>query len=313
MTVSPHSALDAPTTAVARSQRDLLRITDLASEQLTGLLDLADAMRNAPAYWTPRSANGPAVACLFGRRSLRAASSFDVAARRIGLRPIVLSPGDPAADAHALSSCAAGIVAATPAQATLEELAGAATVPVVNAGTETHRPSQALADLLTLRRHYGYLDGIRLAYVGAGGGVAHSLMEAAALAGMHMTVATPPGCGPDHAVTLAAMRLADANAGSLHVGYDPHAAVVDADAVYTDGWAANGTRADALRGYRVSGDLMRAAASTAVFLHPQPVRREVEVTSDVIDGAASMVAEQAANRLPVEQAVLHTFVGAPAG
>src|SRR4051812_36337749 len=238
MPVSPHSAYNGTsTTADARTakHRHLLRIADLTAAQLTDLLDLADAMRNGPAYWTPVTPNGPAVACVFDRDSTRTRASFEVAARRLGLLPIIVSPGTPSAEASALSSYTAAIVASASAQSALEQLAGAASVPVVNAGTPQHHPCQALADLLTLRRRYGYLEGIRLAYIGAGDNVTHSLMEAAALSGMHLTVATPPGYGPDPDVTRAAMQIAGAHDGSVHVGHDPHGAVVDVDAVYTGG------------------------------------------------------------------------------
>jgi ornithine carbamoyltransferase len=312
MSVSPHSPHDATsTTVLARlgTHRDLLRIADLTAAQLTGLLDVAEAMRNGPAYWAPVTAKGPAVACLFDRSSIRTRASFEAAARRLGLLPIVLSPGTLSADAATLSSYTAAIVAAAPAQAALQQLADAASVPVVNAGTAAHRPCQAVADLLTLRRRYGYLDGIRRAYVGAATGILHSLMEAAALAGMHLTVATPHGYGPDPDVARAATRLADAHAGSLHVGYDPRGAVAEADAVYAGAWASSAMRRlPELQPYRVSGDLMRAAAPGAVFLHPRPAHRGVEVAAEVIDGPASLVSEQAANRQPVEQAVLHRSI-----
>src|ERR687896_1603696 len=218
---------------------DLLRIADLTSAQLNALLDLADGMKDGAAWWTA-ARHGPAVACLFDKPSTRTRVSFEVAAHRLGMLPIMLRPdelqlgrGEPLADtARVLSSYTAAIVVRTFAQATLEELAAAASVPVVNALTDTHHPCQALADLLTLRRHYGYLDGLRIAYVGDGNNVAHSLMEAGALAGMHVAVSTPPGYEPDHDVTLRALALASEHGGSIQIGNDPRSVVDDADAVY---------------------------------------------------------------------------------
>jgi ornithine carbamoyltransferase len=248
---------------------------------------------------------------------------FEVAAHRLGMLPMVLGPGElrlgrgekPADTARVLSSYAAGIVVRTFAQATVEELAGAATVPGVNALTADHHPCQALADLLTLRRHYGYLDGIRLAYVGDGNNVAHSLMEAGALAGMHVTVATPPDYRPNPAVTRRAMDLAGAHGGSIRINHDPRSVVADADAVYTDVWVSMGQDAERdrrvrdLQGYQVNDALMRAAAPEAVFMHCLPAHRGLEVTAEVIDGPASIVWEQAANRLPTEQAALRSLIG----
>jgi ornithine carbamoyltransferase len=297
---------------------DLLRIADLTATQLTALLDLAEEMKDGPAWWTGPG-QGTAVACLFDKPSTRTRVSFEAAAHRLGMLPIMLRPdelqlgrGEPLADtARVLSSYTAAIVVRTFAQATLEELAGAASVPVVNALTDDHHPCQALADLLTLRRHYGYLDGLRLAYVGDGNNVAHSLMEAGALAGMHVTVATPPGYGPHADVTAEAMELAATHGGSIRLAPNPRVAVAGADAVYTDVWVSMGEDAERerrladLRAYQVDGALMRAAAPEAVFMHCLPAHRGLEVAAEVIDGPSSIVWEQAANRLPTEQATLH--------
>ena len=165
-------------TATTTRPSDLLRIGDLTAVQLNTLLDLGDEMKDGPIWWTA-ARHGTAVACLFDKPSTRTRVSFEVAAHRLGMLPIMLRPdelqlgrGEPLADtARVLSSYVAAIVVRTFAQATLEELADAASVPVVNALTDDHHPCQALADLLTLRRNYGYLEGIRLAYVGDGNNV----------------------------------------------------------------------------------------------------------------------------------------------
>jgi ornithine carbamoyltransferase len=309
-------------TATTTTPSDLLRIADLTATQLNALLDLADEMKDGPSWWIA-ARNGQAIACLFDKPSTRTRVSFEVAAHRLGMLPIMLRPdelqlgrGEPLADtARVLSSYTAAIVVRTFAQATLEELADAASIPVVNALTDDHHPCQALADLLTLRRHYGYLEGIRLAYVGDGNNVAHSLMEAGALAGMHVTVATPRGYGPHPDVTRTTMELAVAHGGSINVMHDAHSAVTDADAVYTDVWVSMGEDAERVRrvrdfqAYQVNETLMRAARPGAVFMHCLPAHRGLEVTAEVIDGASSIVWEQAANRLPTEQATLRTLTG----
>jgi ornithine carbamoyltransferase len=310
-------------TAIAPTTRpsDLLRMADLTATQLNALLDLADEMKNGPTWWTA-ARNSTAIACLFDKPSTRTRVAFEVAAHRLGMHPIMLRPdelqlgrGEPLADtARVLSSYTAAIVVRTFAQATVEELAAAATVPVINALTDDHHPCQALADLLTLRRHYGYLEGIRLAYLGAGNNVAHSLMEAGALSGMHVTVATPHGYGPHPDVTRTAIGLAAEHGGSVNVCHDPRSAVDDVDAVYTDLWvsgedAERERRVSDLQAYQVDEALMRAAAPGAVFMHCLPAHRGLEVTAEVIDGPSSIVWEQAANRLPTEQATLHTLIG----
>jgi ornithine carbamoyltransferase len=234
------------------------------------------------------------------------------------LRPdeLQLGRGEPLADtARVLSGYVDAIVVRTFAQKTLDDLAAAASVPVVNALTDDHHPCQALADLLTLRRRYGHVNGLRLAYVGDGNNDAHSLMEAGALMGMHVTVATPRGYEPHPDVTGLTMELAMAHGGSVRVTHDPRDAVSGADAVYTDVWVSMGEdaehdrRLNDLRAFQVDVALMAVAAPGAVFMHCLPAHRGLEVTADVIDGPASIVWEQAANRLPTEQAVLHTLIG----
>ena len=309
-------------TATTTMPSDLLRIADLTATQLNALLDLADEMKNGPTWWTA-ARDATAVACLFDEPCPRARAPFEVAVHRLGMLPIVLRPdelklgrGEPLADAaRVLTTYAGAIVVRTSAQATLDELAAAASIPVVNASTDDHHPFQALADLLTLRRQYGYLDGIRLAYVGDGNNVAHSLMEAGALAGMHVAVATPPGYGPDHDVIVGALALAAEHGGSIQLGHDPRDAVAGADVVYSDAWASTGEEAELERrmrdfhAYQVNDALMRAAAPGAVFMHCLPAHRGPEVTQEVIDGASSIVWEQAANRLPIAQATLRTLIG----
>jgi len=307
-------------TATTTTPSDLLRIADLTATQLDALLDLADEMKDGPIWWTA-ARHGMAVAYLFDTPSTHTRVSFEVAAHRLGMLPIMLRPdelqlgrGEPLADtARVLSSYIAAIVVRTSAQATLEELADAASIPVINALTDDHHPCQALADLLTLRRHYGSLEGIRIAYVGDGNNVAHSLMEAGALAGMHVTVATPPGYEPDPEVAGITMELADAHGGSIDVMHDPRSAVAGADAVYTGAWvsmdedAGHERRVRDFDAYQVDDALMRAAAPEAVFMHCLPALRGLEVTAEVIDGPSSIVWEQAANRLPTEQATLRTL------
>jgi ornithine carbamoyltransferase len=190
----------------------------------------------------------------------------------------------------------------------------AASVPVINALTDDHHPCQALSDLLTIRDRPGELQGLRIAYLGDGNNVAHSLIEAACLAGMEIAVATPPGYEPDAAIVRAAQAAGRPRGARVAVTSDPDAAVVDAHAVYTDVWVSMGQDAErarrraALEPYRVDDRLMAQAAADAVFLHCLPAHRGEEGAAGVIDGRASAVWEQAANRMPTEQAVLRALI-----
>jgi ornithine carbamoyltransferase len=242
-----------------------LEISDLDRVRLEGLLGLAEGMKATPLARV-NAHRGKTVACCFGKPSPHTPVSFEVAAYRLGMLPVMLrrdelqlGRGEPIADtARVLSAYTAAIVIRTFAQAEAEEVAAAASVPVVNALTDQHHPCQALADLLTLQEGFGRLEGLRLAYVGEGGNVAHSLLQAGALAGMSVAIATPPGYRPDEEIVADAAEVALNEGGSVLVTDDPQEAVRDADAVYTGTWALTGDDAErrALEPYRVDVELM---------------------------------------------------------
>jgi ornithine carbamoyltransferase len=219
------------------------------------------------------------------------------------LRPdeLQLGRGETIEDtARTLSGYAEAIVVRTFEHATAERLASAASVPVINALTDEHHPCQALADLLTLRERFGELEGLRIAYVGAGNNVATSLAEAGALVGATVVVASPPGYAPP--------------IGGAVVVTDPLEAVVGAHAVYTDVWVSMGdeddvqARREALEPYRVDAQLLSLARPDAVFMHCLPAHRGEEVTAEVIDGPQSIVWQQAENRLATEEALLLALI-----
>jgi len=300
---------------------DLLRIADLAPSQIEQLLDLAARMKVYSHKWI-KALRGQSLACFFEKPSTRTRVSFAAAAYRLGMQPIMLRPdelqlgrGEPVTDtARVLSSYASAIVIRTFAQHTLEEMAEAADVPIINALSNEHHPCQALADLLTLREHFGYLQGLRLAYLGDGNNVAHSLMEAGALLGMHVVVATPEGYQPHADVTAFARTAGAASGGTITIGTDPAMAVAGADVVYTDVWVSMGEEAEQarrlhdLRPYQVNAQLLALARPRVVFMHCLPAHRGQEVTAEVIDGPASIVWQQAANRMPTEQALIYLLV-----
>ena len=316
--ITPNQTSAAATTAPS----DLLRISELDARQLYVLLDLAADMKAAPHGWET-ALHGDTVAMFFEKPSTRTRVSFAAACQHLGALPLGLRPdelqlgrGEPISDtARVLSGYASAIVVRTFAQAVLDEMAEAAEKPVINALTDDHHPCQALADLLTIRERFGSLQGARVAYIGDGNNVAHSLMEAGALAGMHVVVGTPQGSEPDPAITDQAAATAIAHGGSISVVHDPAEAVAGVNAVYTDVWVSMGDdeaqrakRQEVLAAYQVDTELMRHADREAIFLHCLPAHRGEEVAADVIDGPASVVFRQAENRLWTEEAVLYAYI-----
>ena len=309
-------------TQVTTTPRHLLRIADLNAPQLECLLDLAAEMKADRGGWR-HTHQGELLACYFAKPSTRTRISLEGDGWRLGMLPIMLRPdelqlgrGEPIADtARVLSGYVDAIAIRTFAQVEVEELADAASIPVINALTDDHHPCQALADLLTLRERYGDLQGVKLAYVGDGDNVAHSLMEAGALAGMRIAVATPPGYEPAPDVAARAEAAALEHGARIELVQDPREAVRDAQAVYTDVWVSMGDEAERerrlrdLASYQVTGELMAEAAPDAVFMHCLPAHRGQEVAAEVIDGPRSVVFPQAANRLPTEQAAIHVLIG----
>lgn len=302
--------------------KDLLRVADLSAGDLTHLLDLADAIRERP-HHLGRVLAGDPVVCYFAKPSTRTRLSFGSAIARLGGVPEIingdelqLGRGETIEDtARVISRYARAFVIRTFADDDVARFATAATIPVVNALTDGHHPCQALADAMTLRHHFGRLEGLRVAYVGVGNNVAHSLMEVCALAGADIVVATPPGFEPEPSVVRSARILAGSHGSSVELTDDPRQAVSGADAVYTDVWLSMGddegtrdVRRRTLAEFRVTPALMGLAGPGAVFLHCLPAHRGEEVAADVIDGPASLVFDQAENRMHTAQALLESLV-----
>jgi ornithine carbamoyltransferase len=309
---------------------DFLSVDDLDAEQLREVLDLADELKADRAQrvgTTSDLSHGPlrgrTVAMIFEKPSTRTRVSFQVAVTELGGEPLPLSSaelqlgrGETIADTGAvLSRYVHGIVVRTFGQDRLEELAAAADVPVVNALTDLEHPCQALADLQTFREVHGELAGRRLAYVGDGNNVAHSLLLAGAKLGLTVTVGHPEGYAPDEAIVARARSLAAETGAEVLITTDAEAAVRGADAVYTDVWASMGQeeeatqRRRAFEPYQVTAELLSHAADGAVFLHCLPAHRGEEVTAEVMDGPASRVFDQAENRLHAQKALLARLLG----
>ena len=298
--------------------KDLLRIADLSPQGLHRLLDLA-----AEAKCNPRALahvlRGESVVTYFAKPSTRTRISFETAIARLGGTAITVGPaelqlgrGETIEDTAAvISRYAAAFVIRTFSDHDVRRFAAAASIPVVNALTDGHHPCQALADLLTMRERFGDLAGRRVAYLGDGNNVAHSLMEACALAGVDFVIGTPPGYGPDEEVLETAERLSYRSGAVVIETHDPLLAVAGADVVYTDVWLSMGdadeeraARSRAFDPYRVTLAVMAEASPDAMFLHCLPAHRGEEVDAAVIDGPQSAVFDQAENRLHTAMAVL---------
>lgn len=300
--------------------RDLLTWHDFTAAEVQGLVAAAldwkrGALRDQPLA-------GRNVALLFLKPSTRTRVAFEVAVAALGGHPVCLQGGEMqlargetiADTARVLSELLDGVVIRAFAHADVEALAQAASIPVINGLTDLLHPSQALADMVTLREHFGRLAGLRVAYVGDGSNVCHSLCFAAAKTGFELRVASPAGYEPDANVLRAARADAAETGGRIEVTADARAAVAGVDAVYTDTWVSMGfeagadARRKALVPYRVDAALFGLAAPHAIFLHDLPAHRGEEVTDAVMDGPASVVFQQAGNRLHAAKAILAALV-----
>ncbi len=312
---------------VSRATRHFLRDDDLSSAELAEVLDLSLAMKADPFGYRPLE--GPqAVAVLFDKPSLRTRLSFEAGIAQLGGQPIVVDSqnthfgrGETLSDAaRVLSRYASAIVMRTFGDERIEEVAAAATVPVVNGLTDGFHPCQVLADLLTVREHIGGTAGRIIGYVGdAGNNMAHSYLLGGAVAGMHVRVAGPAEHKPDPDIVADAERIAAATGGSVTVLTDPVAAVSGADVIATDTWTSMGQEGDGLDRitpflpYQINSALLAQAKPHAIVLHCLPAHRGEEITDEVMDGPASVVFDQAENRLHAQKALLAWLLTRPSG
>ena len=285
--------------------RDFLSISDLDQAELLALLDLADRIKASS--WREQPLAGRQVAMIFQKPSMRTRVSFEVGIRRLGGGSVALSEQDvqigqreTVADAaRVLDRYVDLIVARLRRHQDLLELASAARVPVINALTELEHPCQVLADLMTIREHWGSLD-VPVAYVGDGNNMVTSLAQAQAILGFPLTVITPTGYEPADVVRASAPGMVVSN---------DRGAVAGARVIYTDVWTSMGFEGEADRrrtdfaAYQVDAALLRQAPG-AIFMHCLPAHRGAEVTDEVIDGPASIVFDQAENRLHAQMALL---------
>ena len=302
--------------------RDLLSIRDVTRDDLIALIALSGEIRRQPARYAQVLA-GKTLATIFEKPSLRTRVSFHIAACQLGGHAIDLGPDEIGLGkresiddiARTLDGMVDGIVVRTFAHAIVERLAAAASVPVINGLTDFSHPCQALADFVTMHDVKGRLAGLHLAFVGDGNNVANSLIFGAALLGVRMTIATPPGYEPHPDVLAWARRHETVKRTACRVVASPEQAVAGADVVYTDTWISMGQETDAAErrrafaGFQVTESLLDGAAPDAIFMHCLPAHRGEEVAADVIDSPRSVVFIQAENRLHSEKALLAALIG----
>lgn len=299
--------------------RDFLDLEDYTSEELRYLLDYAiELKRKQKACEVYQPLKGKTLGMIFEKSSTRTRVSFEVGMYQLGGHPLFLSRndlqigrGEPIADtAQVLARYLDGIMIRTFAHTTLTDLAKYASVPVINALTDWSHPCQAMADYQTVLEHKGKLEGLKIAFIGDGNNMAHSLMMGAAKFGMHFAIAAPEGYLPDAEMTARSKTVAAATGGSVLVTGDTREAIDGSDIVYTDVWASMGfeeeqkIREKAFAEYQVNEDLVKYAKPDYLFLHCLPAHRGEEVSSGVIDGPNSLIFDEAENRLHAQKAIM---------
>ena len=295
-------------------KKDFLTVLDLSSDELNGLITRSIELKSGvDANKCPLL--GKSIGLLFEKSSTRTRVSLEVGVYQLGGQSIYMNPkeiqigrGETIHDsAKVLSRYLNGIIIRTYSHNTLTEFASYASIPVVNGLSDLHHPCQALADLMTVYEKKGKLKGLRLAFIGDGNNVAHSLIEAASLTGMHIILACPKGYEPDPDVLKKART---SSSGQITVIREPAEAAANADVVYTDVWVSMGQEKDASRKkrkfkkYQINGELLSHAKKDALVLHCMPAHRGEEITDEVMDSPQSAVFDQAENRLHTQKALL---------
>ena len=293
---------------------DLRNDLDLTGAELRALLQLAAEVKARPQDYT-QALRAKYASLLFEKPSLRTRLTFELAVKQLG-GDVVVSIGmigdrEPVQDmARNLDRWTQCIVARVFSQQTIDDLAKWSSVPVINALSDLYHPCQALADVQTVAERFGTCQGKKLAYVGDGNNVAHSLLLTGAKLGMHIAVATPAGFEPDAMIVEQARTLASNYGGSVTITNSAKEAVSGAQVVYTDVWASMGQESEAeerkriFAPYQVNAALMTGASKDGIFLHCLPAKRGQEVTDEVMESTQSAIFDQAENRLHAQKALL---------
>jgi len=301
--------------------KDFLSIRDFSPAEIRQMLDLAAEMKADPGRFS-QALTGKTLAMIFEKPSLRTRVSFDVGIQQLGGFSLYLSPAEINLGkresihdvAKNLERMVQAIMIRTFGHDIVEKMAEYASIPIINGLTDFSHPCQAMADYLTIQEVKGTLRGVKVAFVGDGNNVAHSLMFGAARLGVRIAVATPPGYEPKPEAVEWVRHHAPETGAECDVTHDPVEAVRGADAVYTDVWASMGQEAEAaerkkiFQPYQVNEKLFAEAKPDAVFMHCLPAHRGEEVTSGVIDSPRSVVFQEAENRLHAQKAIMYLLM-----
>jgi ornithine carbamoyltransferase len=301
-------------------KKDLLTLRDVTAEDCKLLFDRSFELKKRYASGMPdRTLEGKTLGLVFDKPSTRTRVSFEAAMAHLGGTPLFLNAQDtqlirnePIADtARALSRYLDGLAVRTYSQNLLEELAAAASIPVINGLTDLYHPCQVLSDLMTILEQKGQLEDLRIVWVGDGNNVAHSWLNAAAILPLNLVISCPGGYEPDEAILKAALRDSD---GRIEMVSDPVEAVRGADVIYTDVWASmgqeseHGLRKRFFEPYQVNQKLVDEAKDDVIVMHCLPAHRDEEITGDVLEGPNSVVWDQSENKMHMHKAVLEQYM-----
>ncbi|MDR1603262.1 MAG: ornithine carbamoyltransferase [Gracilibacteraceae bacterium] len=299
--------------------RDFLTLQDFSRADLHVFIAAARELKARQKAGEPhRLLAGKTLGMIFAKSSTRTRVAFEVGIYQLGgaglflsERDIQLGRGESIADtARVLSRMLDGIMIRTFSHSEVEALARHAAIPVINGLTDYLHPTQVLADLMTVEEHKGRIAGLKLAYIGDGNNVAHSLLLGCSITGMDIALACPEGYEPQAAIVQTALANAAAGGSRVSIGHDPLAAAREADVLYTDVWAGMGQeeeaakRQEAFKGYCLDTALLKAARPDAIVLHCLPAHKGEEITAEVFEGSQSVVFDEAENRLHAHKAVM---------
>jgi ornithine carbamoyltransferase len=304
--------------------KDLLSVHDLTTAEVYSILELSHKLKKQQKEGIAHPLlKGKTLGMIFQKSSTRTRVSFEVGMWQLGGSALFLSGndlqigrGEPIKDtARVLSRYVDGIMIRTFSHQEVEELAAYASVPVINALTDLLHPCQALTDIFTVQEYKGQLQGLKMAFVGDGHNMAHSLMHACAKVGMDITVAVPKGYEPQAAMVEKARKTSEAMGSKVEILYDPVQAVQNADVLYTDVWSSMGqekeqaVRKQAFADFQINRQLLEMAKPDAIVLHCLPAHRGEEITDEVMESKQSVVFDEAENRLHVQKAIMALLMG----